>query len=138
MTSLMVRTSAFFGPWDEYNFLTATLRQLEKHSVVRAASDMTVSPTYVPDLVNASLDLVIDGANGVWHLANQGATTWADFARFAGSMRGYNAELVLPVPASSLVSPPLGRNIAPSELSVVAASCLNSKLPWSAIAPSAW
>ncbi|MEA3157727.1 MAG: dTDP-4-dehydrorhamnose reductase [Betaproteobacteria bacterium] len=100
--ALVVRTSAFFGPWDEYNFLTATLRQLAKQSIVRAASDMTVSPTYVPDLVNASLDLVIDGASGLWHLANQGATTWADFARYAASMRGYNAELVLPVPASSL------------------------------------
>jgi dTDP-4-dehydrorhamnose reductase len=100
--ALVVRTSAFFGPWDEYNFLTATLRQLARHSVVRAASDMTVSPTYVPDLGNATLDLLIDGASGLWHLANQGATTWADFARNAASMRGYNAELVLPVPASSL------------------------------------
>jgi dTDP-4-dehydrorhamnose reductase len=69
---------------------------------VRAAQDMIISPTYVPDLVNASLDLLIDGATGLWHLANQGATTWAEFARHAASMRGYNAELILPVPASSL------------------------------------
>ena len=100
--ALVVRTSAFFGPWDEYNFLTVTLRQLAMNVAVTAADDMTVSPTYVPDLVNASLDLLIDDANGIWHLANQGATTWADFARQAASMRGYNAELVLPVPASTL------------------------------------
>jgi len=100
--ALIVRTSAFFGPWDRYNFLTFTLRQLAMRLTVRAAQDMTVSPTYVPDLVNATLDLLIDGANGLWHLANQGATTWADFARQGASMRGYNAELVLPVPASSL------------------------------------
>ena len=100
--ALVVRTSAFFGPWDEYNFLSVTLRQLAQRARVTAADDMTVSPTYVPDLVNASLDLLIDGANGIWHLANQGATTWADFARRAASLRGYNAELVVPVPAHTL------------------------------------
>jgi dTDP-4-dehydrorhamnose reductase len=100
--ALIVRTSAFFGPWDQYNFLTSTLRQLAMRMTVRAAQDMTISPTYVPDLVNASLDLLLDGATGLWHLANQGATTWAEFARHAASMRGYNAELILPVPASSL------------------------------------
>ena len=30
-----------------------------------------VSPTYVPDLVHASLDLLIDGEHGLWHLANE-------------------------------------------------------------------
>ena len=40
-----------------------------------------VSPTYVPDLVNAALDLLIDNATGVWHLANQGgALSWHEFA----------------------------------------------------------
>ena len=99
--ALVVRTSAFFGPWDEYNFLTLTLRRLAQRIAVPAAQDMTVSPTYVPDLVNVSLDLVIDGAGGIWHLANQGATTWADFARSAASLRGHSTELVLPVPAAS-------------------------------------
>ena len=35
----------------------------------------------MPDLVQAALDLLIDGEHGIWHLANQGAVTWADFAR---------------------------------------------------------
>jgi dTDP-4-dehydrorhamnose reductase len=99
--ALVVRTSAFFGPWDEYNFLTLTLRHLAQHIAVSAADDITVSPTYVPDLVNATLDLVIDGAAGVWHLANQGATTWVDFARSAATLTGHSTELVMPVPAAS-------------------------------------
>jgi dTDP-4-dehydrorhamnose reductase len=99
--ALVVRTSAFFGPWDEYNFLTVTLRQLAAGTAVRAPHDVTVSPTYLPDLVNASLDLLIDGAHGMWHLANQGATSWADFGRRAADMRGYNAELVVPVTAAT-------------------------------------
>lgn len=100
--ALVVRTSAFFGPWDEYNFVTTTLRSLARGTRVAAAEDMTVSPTYVPDLVNATLDLLIDGANGIWHLANSGATSWADFAKLSASVRGYDAALVTPVAASAL------------------------------------
>lgn len=80
-TALVVRTSAFFGPWDEYNFLTVTLRTLRSEGVMRAADNTFVSPTYVPDLVHASLDLLVDGEQGIWHLANTGAITWAEFAR---------------------------------------------------------
>ena len=55
-----------------------------------AADDVTISPTYVPHLVNAALDLLIDGEHGVWHLANSGAATWADFARTVADMGGSN------------------------------------------------
>ena len=100
--ALVVRTSAFFGPWDEHNFVTATLRNLARGEAVRAASDETVSPTYVPDLVNAALDLMIDGAGGVWHLANEGVTSWADFGKRAAHARGYDAARVVAVDGASL------------------------------------
>ena len=73
-----MRTSAFFGPWDAHNFVTLALRTLAGGGEFIVADDAWVSPTYVPDLVNVSLDLLMDGESGVWHLANQGATTWAD------------------------------------------------------------
>jgi dTDP-4-dehydrorhamnose reductase len=82
-SALVVRTSAFFGPWDRHNFVTRALATVEAGGRFRAASDMIVSPTYVPDLVDCSLDLLIDGESGVWHLANEGAVTWTDFARMA-------------------------------------------------------
>jgi dTDP-4-dehydrorhamnose reductase len=50
-----------------------------------AASDVIVSPTYLPDLVGACLDLLIDRETGVFHLVNQGAVSWADWARLAAS-----------------------------------------------------
>ncbi len=70
-TSLVIHTSAFFSPWDEYNFVTIALGQLSAREEFLAAQDIIVSPTYVPDLVNASLDLLIDGETGLWHLANK-------------------------------------------------------------------
>lgn len=79
-TALVVRTSAFFGPWDGYNYVALVLRALRAGKPFRAATDLVVSPTYLPDLVNASLDLLIDGAAGIWHLTNNDAITWADLA----------------------------------------------------------
>jgi dTDP-4-dehydrorhamnose reductase len=84
--SLIIRTSAFFGPWDQFNFVTATLKALASGQDVMVASDYMVSPTYVPDLVHASLDLLIDNAQGIWHLANRGAVTWSDLAMIAAKM----------------------------------------------------
>lgn len=94
--ALVVRTSAFFGPWDEYNFVTIALRTIRAGNVFRAAADSTVSPTYVPDLVNATLDLLIDGENGVWHVANHGAATWAELAINAAQRANLNSSLVEP------------------------------------------
>src|SRR5947209_16752139 len=76
-SALVVRTSAFFGPEDEYNFVTAALRALAEGRRFAAARDSVVSPTYVPDLAGVCLDLLIDGERGLWHLSNQGALPWA-------------------------------------------------------------
>jgi dTDP-4-dehydrorhamnose reductase len=78
--ALLIRTSAFFGPWDSANFLMQVARSIALHQEFYAAEDVLVSPTYVPDLVHASLDLLIDGESGIWHLANQGEVSWFDFA----------------------------------------------------------
>jgi dTDP-4-dehydrorhamnose reductase len=79
--SLVIRTSAFFSPWDDYNFLTIALRTLTDGQPFVAAADAIVSPTYIPDLVHTTLDLLIDGECGIWHLANSGAIAWADLAK---------------------------------------------------------
>jgi dTDP-4-dehydrorhamnose reductase len=100
--ALVVRTSAFFSPWDDHNFVTLALRELAAGREVRAASDTIVSPTYLPDLVHACLDLAIDGERGIWHLANAGATSWSDLAAAAAQIAGHAAERVRPVPAEAL------------------------------------
>ena len=62
--ALVVRTSSFFGPWDRSNFLTDMLQTVSSEQPFFAAQDMVVSPTYVPDLVQMVLDLLVDGASG--------------------------------------------------------------------------
>ncbi|WP_288380489.1 sugar nucleotide-binding protein, partial [uncultured Massilia sp.] len=89
--ALVVRTSAFFGPWDGYNFVTLALNALERGESFTASNDLVITPTYVPDLVHACLDLAIDREAGVWHLANGGELTWAELARKAADKAGIDA-----------------------------------------------
>ncbi|MGF6182002.1 dTDP-4-dehydrorhamnose reductase [Massilia sp. UYP32] len=90
--ALVIRTSSFFGPWDQHNFVTQALNALDVGLPFQAASDVTVSPTYVPDLVNVSLDLLIDRERGIWHLTNGEAVSWFELARRACAAAGVSSE----------------------------------------------
>ena len=78
--ALIIRTSAFFGPWDKQNFLFDTIERLKRGAEVVVSDRTIVSPTYVPDLVHAALDLLLDEERGIWHLTNQGAVSWHELA----------------------------------------------------------
>jgi dTDP-4-dehydrorhamnose reductase len=92
--ALIIRTSAFFGPWDRYNFLYDSIERLKRGEDVVACDKTIVSPTYVPDLVHAALDLLLDEEKGIWHLTNQGAVSWHDLAREAADMAKVDADRV--------------------------------------------
>lgn len=101
--ALVVRTSAFFGPWDSANFVTIALSDMQAGRPMRAASDCIVSPTYVPELVDAVLDLLLDHEQGVWHVANAGAVSWADLAAMVADRAGLpDRSVVQAVPAAEL------------------------------------
>jgi dTDP-4-dehydrorhamnose reductase len=98
---LMVRTAAFFSPYDPYNFASEVVRTLAAGQPFRAAEDLVVSPTYVPDLVGAVLDLLLDGETGLRHLANPSAVSWANFARQVAGALDLDPGLVEGVPGAS-------------------------------------
>ena len=95
-TALVVRSAAFFSPWDRHNFVTVALRALADGQRFAASGEVTVSPTYVPDLVDAVLDLLIDREAGIWHVVNDGLTTWMDLARSAARLAGLDENAVEP------------------------------------------
>jgi dTDP-4-dehydrorhamnose reductase len=99
---LMARTAAFFSPYDIHNFATHVARNLARGRSITAVHDSVVSPTYVPDLVDAVLDLVIDGEAGLWHLANPGAVSWAEFAGHLGHALQLDTRLILPVASADM------------------------------------
>ncbi|MGZ5180868.1 MAG: family 1 glycosylhydrolase [Ramlibacter sp.] len=100
--TLMVRTAAFFGPWDKHNFVTQALAAMRRGEPWHAAHDQWVSPTYVPHLVQTSLDMLVDGERGLWHLANRGAVSWAQLAEMAAEAAGLDRGLVQRRPGSEL------------------------------------
>ncbi|MGZ8290131.1 MAG: family 1 glycosylhydrolase [Telluria sp.] len=100
--ALVVRTSSFFGPWDQHNFVMQALQALGGGGSFQAASDIIVSPTYVPDLVNTCLDLMIDRECGVWHLTNGQPVTWVELASRAAGLAGVDASRLEAQPSASI------------------------------------
>ena len=96
--ALIIRTAAFFGPWDRYTFAWHVLAALARGERVEACPRSFVSPTFVPDLCHAALDLLIDGETGIRHLANQGRVSWHEFAGQVAEGAGYDPALVVATP----------------------------------------
>jgi dTDP-4-dehydrorhamnose reductase len=116
---LVVRTGAPFGPWDRDDVVARGLALLRQGRQWRAAAEEVVTPTYLPDLVQACLDLLIDGETGAWQLTNGERLSWAAFAARAASHAGLDGSLVVAVPARQLerTSRPLdgpGRGLLPT------------------------
>ncbi|VWX49440.1 SDR family oxidoreductase [Novosphingobium sp. 9U] len=99
---LVIRTAAFFSPHDPYNFAMAVVDHLRRGTRFAAAADYMISPTYVPDLCDAALDLLIDRETGIWHLSNEAAVSWAEFATQVARACGLDARLIDPVPGMQL------------------------------------
>ena len=100
--ALVVRTCAFFGPWDEHNFVAAVLAALDTGRDVDVVDDVVVTPTYVPDLVQETLDLLIDGERGLWHLAGADAVTWHELAVAAAAAAGLDPSPLRAVSAAAV------------------------------------
>jgi dTDP-4-dehydrorhamnose reductase len=100
--ALVVRTSSFFGPWDSHNFVSQCLRALREGQPFPVASDLTVSPTYVPDLVQRCLDLLVDRTSGLCHLSNGEPVTWVDLALRAASLAQVDASALEPRPCERM------------------------------------
>lgn len=100
--ALVIRTSGFFGPHDPHNFAVAVLRTLLAGHTFRAANDLVVSPTYVPDLVQRCLGLLLDQERGIGHLSSGEALSWAAFARRVAALADLPAARIEAVPHACL------------------------------------
>jgi dTDP-4-dehydrorhamnose reductase len=100
--ALLIRVGPLFAPWDQASIAARAIQAARAGGHFEAAEDATVSPSYLPHLVGVALDLLIDGEHGVWHLANQGAVTYADFARAALRGASLPADRVRSVPAADI------------------------------------
>ena len=81
----VVRTCGVYGArissTKGYTFIDRIVNQARAGEVVRVVNDQTVSPTYAGHLAQGVLELLQSGAAySVYHIVNEGAVTWYDFA----------------------------------------------------------
>lgn len=67
-----------------YTFIDRIIAQAQSGQEIRIVRDQTVSPTYAPHLAHGLLQLLRSNADyGLYHMVNEGAVTWYDYAREA-------------------------------------------------------
>lgn len=130
----VVRTSWLFGAHGR-SFPTTMLRLMAERDEVRVVADQHGRPTYTADLARALIDLLEGRAEGTWHFANAGATTWHGFAvgiRDAAAAAGLHvrARAVTPITTADWPTPALR-----PPWSVLATDKITSALGW---APRPW
>jgi dTDP-4-dehydrorhamnose reductase len=91
--ALIVRSAAFFSPHQRSGFVAKLLASLNAGEPFQASLE-AVSPTYLPDLAHAVLDLLIDRERGIWHIANDGCLSWAEFGRRVAQAGGLPSDLI--------------------------------------------
>ena len=91
---LDMRTSDLFSAHDPACFAMRVLRALRAGQRFAAAGDRIGSPTYLPQMADRALDLVIDGETGSWHLAGDTILSDAAFAVMLASAAGLDPALI--------------------------------------------
>ena len=106
-TALIVRLGRCFGALtapgsDSGNWLESILQNLRERKPYRAVADILESPTYLPHMADACLDLLMDAESGLWHLANRGSASEADLIAECAMRLGIDSASLQPVAAASL------------------------------------
>ncbi len=79
---LILRTTTVYGPERQgKNFVYQLVRRLREGQPFRVPTDQVASPSYGPDVANATLGLIDQGARGTWHVAGPDALDRGAFAR---------------------------------------------------------
>lgn len=81
---LIVRTCGLYGrlgPRTAGNFVETMIQQAKQRGRLRVVADQHCTPSYVGHVARAICFLVSVRAAGIYHVVNQGQTTWYEFAK---------------------------------------------------------
>ena len=100
---LIVRTTVVYG-WESQgkNFIFRLLRSLQAGDVVRVPVDQIGTPTFAPDLAEATVELAASSLQGVFHLVGAERVSRYEFARHAARAFGLDESLIQPVQTNEL------------------------------------
>jgi len=100
----VVRTSWVCGEYGS-NAMKTILRLGQQDGQMKFVTDQRGSPTIVSDLVVALRSFVVDRLPGTWHVTNQGALSWYEFARVILTAAGIDPGKVLPITTAEMDPP---------------------------------
>jgi dTDP-4-dehydrorhamnose reductase len=106
--TIIIRTSWVFSSHGN-NFVKTMMRLMKERAQLNIVADQKGRPTYAKDLAIATMQM-IEAMNagksikGVYHFANQGETTWYDFAAKIKAIAGLTCE-VQPIETKDFPTP---------------------------------
>ena len=77
------------------NMVKTILRLAATNPTLTFVDDQIGSPTFTSDAAPAIVELATRGGAGIWHLTNQGSTSWFGFARDVLTCAGLDANRVI-------------------------------------------
>lgn len=101
---IVVRTSWVCGRYGK-NFLKTILGRAAQGQRLTVVDDQHGCPTFADDLAGMIRRLVVARLPGVFHVTNQGPTTWYRFARDALRAAGLDPSLVTPITTAGMQPP---------------------------------
>jgi dTDP-4-dehydrorhamnose reductase len=99
-----VRTSWVCGRWGR-NFVKTILERAQAGQALTVVDDQHGCPTFTEDLAEMIRRLVVERRTGLFHVTNQGPTTWFALARELVGLAGLDPEQVQPIATAELDPP---------------------------------
>lgn len=99
-TSVVIRSSGVYGgkhgsKSKKGNFALNILNQAKTEKTIEVAKEQVVNPTYSVDLAKATFDLLTHkDIAGIYHLANEGYCSWADFAKEIIKIKNMSTKII--------------------------------------------
>jgi len=87
------------------NMVKTILRLAREHETLQFVDDQRGHPTFADDAARMVRRLVTDRRPGVFHVTNQGAVSWFEFARAVLAAAGDDPDRVQPIPTAALRPP---------------------------------
>jgi dTDP-4-dehydrorhamnose reductase len=87
------------------NMVKTILRLASEHETLSFVDDQRGHPTFADDAASVVRRLVVDRRPGCFHVTNQGAVSWYEFARAVLESSGADPDRVLPIATSDLDPP---------------------------------
>jgi dTDP-4-dehydrorhamnose reductase len=93
----LIRSCGLYGVVGSHgkggNFVETMIARAKRGETLRVVNDQVVTPTYTVDLAQQIAHVVPTSHYGLFHMTNEGACTWFEFAKAVFELTGIQADL---------------------------------------------